>query len=180
MIVLTLSRLAPQFQMESMAEEIKQLTEVSRAAVDTVNSMKAKTETVEADLKTLAHNIQGFTEEDLDDGDDDDNLHHQHAAPSSHHRRSSQVRHRSDDSSSAASVDRHAHEHDFGVFIGKLPAAAATDDSVRSLFTSHSGQVNKRRPSPSYVFICSWATSKCSLLLCPSTDATNPKRSARI
>ena len=127
MIVLTLSRLAPQFQMESMAEEIKQLTEVSRAAVDTVNSMKAKTETVEADLKTLAHNIQGFTEEDLDDGDDDDNLHHQHAAPSSHHRRSSQVRHRSDDSSSAASVDRHAHEHDFGVFIGKLPAAAATD-----------------------------------------------------
>ena len=105
-----------------MTEEIARLTKVSKEATQSVAGVKTKTDAIEADLKTLAHNIQGFTEEDGEDEADEEHHHH--------HRRASHHHHRGDESTTDSAMERYEHEHDFGVFIGKLPAAAATDEAA--------------------------------------------------
>ena len=116
-----------------MEEELNRLTRVSKEAMQTVGSVKMKTNSIEADLKTLAHNIQGFSEEDIEDNDHIE-THTRHQALHAHY----------DDSTTDSAIDRRTHEHDFGIFIGKLPSVTTSDDGVRKLFDDYGGLVSQK------------------------------------
>ena len=138
-----------------MEEELNRLTRVSKEAMQTVGSVKIKTASIEADLKTLAHNIQGFSEEDIEDNDHIE-THTGHRALHAHY----------DNSTTDSAIDRRTHEHDFGIFIGKLPSATTSDDSVRKLFDDYGGLVSQKPEIHSYQNCFDHFTSRLFQFFC--------------